>query len=514
MAVKLRRPILIGGLGLSFGVWIWDSFSPSVLDVGGTLVWGAIAIGSSVWWLKQKASLADESLSSAPIDIDYEAVKGAIAAAETRLSTLLAESGDNSDSIADLRTQLTRLNADLHRTEILIHVVGGTAVGKSSLANQLTSDWLAEFSKTFPLQISIQETSCSSAIGIDQAASESADVLKSDLVLFVVNGDLTQLEFRQIHQFLDRNQRLLLVFNKQDQYLPADRLTILKQLQDQMRGNLQHDDIVAISTAPAPIKVRQLQSDGSLQEWLEQSESDVAGLTDRLGRVLHQEGQQLVLATVFREAQTLQAEIQIRLNQIRRDRALPLIEQYQWIAATAAFANPVPSLDVIATAAINTQLIIDLGTLYQQKFSVEQAKTAASTLASVMVKLGLVELSTQAISPLLKSHAATFVAGGLVQGISAAYLTRIAGLSLIAYFEEQSHHADAESASPFQFERLTASLTTIFQQNRRTAFLSTLVQQGIKQLNPGNSAQISLTDNRSTLDDSLIPTSQSLAKSS
>ncbi|HHP7244227.1 MAG TPA: DUF697 domain-containing protein, partial [Elainellaceae cyanobacterium] len=486
-------------------VWIWDSFSPSVLDVGGTMVWGAIAIGSGVWWLKQKTPLANESLSSAPIAPDYEAVKGAIETAETRLSKLLAESGDNLDSVADLENQLTRLKSDLHRTEIFIHAVGGTAVGKSSLVSQLTSDWLSEFSTTFPLQISIQDTCCTPSVGIDESDSMIAAALKSDLVLFVVDGDLTQLEFQQIHQFLDRNQRLLLVFNKQDQYLPADRLTILKQLQAQMQGSLQHDNVVAISTAPAPIKVRQLQSDGSLQEWLEQSASDVAALTDRLGLVLQQEGQQLILATVFRDAQTLQAEIQIRLNQIRRDRALPLIEQYQWIAATAAFANPVPSLDVIATAAINTQLIIDLGTLYQQKFSVEQAKTAASTLASVMVKLGLVELSTQAISPLLKSNAATFVAGGLVQGISAAYLTRIAGLSLIAYFEERSHHADADSASPFQFERLTDSLTTIFQQNQRTAFLSMLVQQGIKRLNPGNSAQIALTNHHSALDDNLTP---------
>ncbi|MGJ3244612.1 MAG: slr1306 family protein [Elainellaceae cyanobacterium] len=513
MAVKLRRPILIGGLGLSFGVWIWDSFSPSVLDVGGTLVWGAIAIGSGVWWLKQKSPLANESRSSANVELDYGAVRGAIETTEARLNALIDESGDHLDSVTALQTQLTQLNEDLHRTKILIRVVGGTAVGKSSLVSQLTSNWLTEFSKTFPLQISIQDT-CGTPTPGATLAGEIDDGLKSDLALFVVNGDLTQLEFEQIHQFLDRNQRLLLVFNKQDQYLPADRLTILKRLQDQMQGSLQHEDIVAVSTAPAPIKVRQLQSDGSLQEWLEQSASDVAALTDRLGFVLQQEGRQLILATVFRDAQTLQAEIQIRLNQIRCDRALPLIEQYQWIAAAAAFANPLPSLDVIATAAINTQMIVDLGSIYQQKFSVEQAKTAASTLASVMVKLGLVELSTQAISPLLKSNAATFVAGGVVQGISAAYLTRIAGLSLIAYFEEQSYHADTNSASPFQFERLTDSLTAIFQQNRRTAFLSTLVQQGIKRLNPGNSAQIALTDNRSTLDQTLTPISHSLAKSS
>jgi uncharacterized protein (DUF697 family) len=67
------------------------------------------------------------------------------------------------------------------------------------------------------------------------------------------------------------------------------------------------------------------------------------------------------------------------LNQVRRDRALPIIEQYQWIAAAAAFANPVPALDLLATAAISAQVVSDLGAIYQQKFSLQQAQAAAKT---------------------------------------------------------------------------------------------------------------------------------------
>ena len=111
------------------------------------------------------------------------------------------------------------------------------------------------------------------------------------------------------------------------------------------------------------------------------------------------------------------------MNGLRRDRAVPVIEQYQWIAAAAAFANPVPALDLLATAAINAQLVMELGGIYQQKFSLEQAQAVAGTLGSLMLKLGLVELSTQTIGTILKSNAITFVAGGVVQGVSAAYLT-------------------------------------------------------------------------------------------
>ncbi|HEY9646398.1 MAG TPA: YcjF family protein, partial [Chroococcidiopsis sp.] len=179
-------------------------------------------------------------------------------------------------------------------------------------------------------------------------------------------------------------------------------------------------------------------------------------------------------------------EVQTALNRLRRDRALPLIEQAQWIAAAAAFANPVPSLDLVATAAINAQLVVDLGAIYQQSFSIEQGKVVAGNLAGQMVKLGLVEITSQAIAPLLKSHAVTYVAGGVMQGLSAAYLTRMAGLCLVEYFEERSLNPSA--SAPFQLDRLIQSLKAVFQANQRTAFLQTLVKQGLSRLVPDANA--------------------------
>jgi uncharacterized protein (DUF697 family) len=131
-------------------------------------------------------------------------------------------------------------------------------------------------------------------------------------------------------------------------------------------------------------------------------------------------------------------------------------------------------------------MVMDLGALYQQSFSLEQAKTVTGNLASQMVKLGLVEMASQAISPLLKSHALTYVAGGTLQGISAAYLTRLAGLSLVEYFEEQSQTAEASS---FQLDRLIQKLKDVFQDNQRSAFLQNLVKQGVSRLVPQATAQ-------------------------
>jgi uncharacterized protein (DUF697 family) len=150
------------------------------------------------------------------------------------------------------------------------------------------------------------------------------------------------------------------------------------------------------------------------------------------------------------------------------------VENYQWLSAATAFANPVPAIDLVATAAINGQMILDLGEIYQQKLSLSQAQTLASILGKLMLQLGLVEFSSQAIASLLKSHFITYVAGGTVQGISAAYLTRLAGLSLIEYFQEEITLPDSNAEN---WAGLRDKLQQVFGQNQRLDWLQNFIKQ-------------------------------------
>ncbi|MBD1945701.1 YcjF family protein, partial [Coleofasciculus sp. FACHB-712] len=127
--------------------------------------------------------------------------------------------------------------------------------------------------------------------------------------------------------------------------------------------------------------------------------------------------------------------------------------------------------------------VMDLGNLYQQKFSIQQAQAIAGTMGSLMLKLGLVELTTQTVGGVLKSNAITFVAGGAVQGVSAAYLTRLAGLSLIEYFQAQEAATTSEGR-PLNLDQLRETLQKVFQQNQRVAFLQGFVKQAVARLVP------------------------------
>jgi uncharacterized protein len=477
-----RRPILIGGLGLTAGAWLLHGVDPAIMHFGSTAVWGAIAVGSGIWWLKSQMPKPLNPEPIRPQVIDRALVDKAFATVEARIAQLtqeLAASTDAEATVQPLQQQLATLKGQLERKEVQLAILGSRAVGKTTLMQALN------------LSVSPDETTKSTLAEstLRQEEALGTNVTDADLVLFVVAGDLTDSEFQTVQQLIQSHHRVLLVFNKQDQYLPADRPVILQQLRQRLQDLIAADDLVAITAQPAPVKVRQHQADGSIQERIEQPQPDVAALQNRLSEVLTTQTESLILATTYRQAQALTTTVQAQLNQVRRLRALPVIEQYQWIAAAAAFANPVPSLDLLATASINAQMIVDLGALYHQPFSLEQAKTITGNLASQMVKLGLVEMASQAISPLLKSHALTYVAGGTLQGISAAYLTRVAGLSLVEYFEEQSQAT--ETASAFNLDRLVQKLKDVFQDNQRTAFLQNLVKQGVSRLVPQAAAQAS-----------------------
>jgi len=459
MASLLQRPILVGGLGLTFSVWLLDQFFPVVPDFAGTALWLAIALGSGFWVFQKRSKTVE--FKSLAFSVDRPKVEKALASVEAHINRLAQEISTESESVLNFRQQLTQLTTELGRQEIRTAVMGGKSVGKTTLAKLLP--------------------------GVTIEGHGSLEkVVGADVVLFLATGDLTDSEFQMVQSLMAQNHRVILALNKQDQYLPGDRPVILQQFHEKMQELLSADDIVAIATQPAAFKVRQYQPDGSVQERLEQPGADIAPLQERLNNILAQQSQSLIFATSYRQVQALNGQIKAEFNKIRRDRARPIIEQYQWVAAAAAFANPVPSLDLLATATINTQMVMDLGAVYQQKFSLDQAKNVTTTLASQMMKLGLVELSTQAISPLLKSNVLTYVAGGTLQGLSAAHLTQVAGLSLVEYFEEQVQSLESGAEVHFKRDSLIQKLQAVFQEKQRTAFLQNLVSQGVNRLMPAS----------------------------
>ncbi|MEM8544528.1 MAG: DUF697 domain-containing protein [Cyanobacteria bacterium P01_H01_bin.119] len=495
--MELKRPLLIGGLGLSGSLWLLDTLAHSTAN--GTALLGAIAIGSGVWWWRQRTgSELTQTAQTAPVNRDQvvqklERVAQTIALWKQEASTLEASQAEvQTQAIEMAEQQRQQLLAGSDRQSLVIGITGEQATGKTALVKHLQASWSAPQ----PYQIDFQEFALPDLASENHASVESdtqglqdvtdqetdQDLNRADLVLFLTAGDLTDSDFQQLQKLAQQGQRFILGLGKQDRLPPLERAVILPQLKARL-AQLHNDGVespaaVGFAAAPSPIKRRRHHSDGTLEESQTQPEPDTADLQIALTQTVQRAAARLVLETTLRQGEQLRRTVQTQVNQLKRDRALPIITQYQWLTGAAAFANPVPTLDLLATAAINGQLIVDLGEVYDCKFSLEQGKTAAATLAGLVVKLGLVELSTEALSALLKSNGITYIAGGLVQGISAAYLTRLAGLGLADWFEAQTL-ADAPQAE------VTLSMDAVAQRlkdllDQRGSVLPKLVQQGLK----------------------------------
>ncbi len=295
---KLRRPILVGGVGLSLALWLLQSFNSSVGQWSELGIFGAITLCICLWLSQQykfkKAQLVDNS------PPNRQKAEIVIANTNNAINQLQTES-ENHIALPLLQAQFTKINNELERQYLNIAVTGGKAVGKTTLLKALsgwenTSDKSVNFQETKPL-----------------FTPENNTVLEAnyaDLVIFVTSGDLTDSQWQIWQQMAVKNQRTILAFNKQDQYLSEARATVLHSLQQKVA------DVVAISANPNLVKVRQHQNDGSVREWLDKPAADISQLSDYLQQVVVKEGQELVWATTIRQATSLQLEAKTALNQI------------------------------------------------------------------------------------------------------------------------------------------------------------------------------------------------------
>ncbi|MEO0377523.1 MAG: GTP-binding protein [Cyanobacteria bacterium P01_A01_bin.17] len=380
-----------------------------------------------------------------------------------------------------LLSQTRNIAQDLSRRQLKLVVFGVGSAGKTSLVNALmgriagqvgptigTTEVGETYSCYLPRlnrELLITDTPGLLEPGIMGTAREQAArklATEADLLLFVVDGDLTQSEYQPLRSLEDMGKRLLLVFNKIDRYSAADQEAVLKVLCDRTR--LSPEDIVAISAAPQPL---QLANGQGLEP-----EPDLRSLLQRLGTILHEEGDDLLADNILLQSQRLSTEARDLIAQERQGRAEKVVERFQWIGAGVIWATPIV-IDLLAAAAVNAQMVIEIAKVYGCELSKEEGKELARSLAKTLGGLGIVKGVLSVVTRALEFSVAGYVLGKTVQSISTAYLTRIAGNSFIEYFRNDQDWGDGGMAEVVQQQ---------FQLNRRDQFVKKFIQDAIIQL--------------------------------
>ena len=347
--------------------------------------------------------------------------------------------------------RLESMLARLERGELHIAVFGRVSVGKSALANALLGEdaftvGVLHGTTREATQRSWREVAGSGVHlidtpGIDELDGENRERLAfdvaavSDLVVFVVDGDMTQRE-RDALQLLGRTERpLLLALNKADRYGEDERARLLERLREHARGIVHAEDVVAIAAQPAPHKRVRVEADGSERMELVEQMPDLDALRARLGAVLEREGRTLAALNASLFAGRLTDQVAQRIAEARRELADKLIRQYCIGKAVAVALNPVPVADLLAAGALDAALVMHLGRVYGLPVTKTEAGSLiaviSAQLAALMGAIWGVHLVASALKGMSAGLSTVVTAGA--QGALAWYATELVGRAAEKY---------------------------------------------------------------------------------
>lgn len=206
--------------------------------------------------------------------------------------------------------------------------------------------------------------------GIDEVDGETREALarqvakQADLILFVVAGDITKVEYEALSQLREAGKPMLLVFNKIDQYPDADRIAIYHKIRDErVRELLSPDEIVMAAASPLiPNAVRR--ADGSMNVKMTRGAPQIDDLKLKILEILDREGKSLVALNTMLYAGDVNEQLVKRKMEIREDSANKIIWNGVMTKAVAIALNPITVLDILSGAVIDVAMVLTLSKLY------------------------------------------------------------------------------------------------------------------------------------------------------
>lgn len=413
--------------------------------------------------VKPRAGLARASLQ----DVHFNRARVSLRQTLNRYSQQLRFGSRRSSNIelqsslkADL-DQLSRTLDSLNQTVVRIAVFGLVSRGKSAVINALLGQKLLQTGPLhgvtqYPRSVywspdvsgSLVNVELIDTPGLDEVGGELRESMareiadQSDLILFVIAGDITRTEYQALTELQSAHKPILLVFNKTDLYPDQDRQSIYQKLQSlfatgdrtlRSRPLLSPEDIVLVAAEPAPLEVRVEWPDGRVTHEWESPPPDLHELKQKLLRILSREGKSLLALNALRQARELEDAIAHKTLQLHQGEAEDLIWQFAKWKAIAIAANPIALLDLLGGAMTDLVMIRSLAKLYGLPMTRYEAGKLLKTILWSSGGLLLGELGSGLLLGVGKSASALATAFDSPSGLMAYSAAAIAQASLAGY---------------------------------------------------------------------------------
>ena len=494
LAGALLALVVLGAVLQAIRTLLWDLsyFLPTwlltpVLLLGLALIAVFVYQVGWPWWRSWKRQRSQQRSS---VSSEVEQPKDRRQAASRSLENIdqLLERLSDEVSREGLRQEREKVEEELTRGDLVVVVFGTGSSGKTSLIRALLKEMVGETgaamgttrsSQSYRLRLqglnrSLQLVDTPGILeagreGLSREEAARRRAIRADLLVVLVDGDLRASELSVIRSIADLGKRLLLVLNKRDLRGVDEERRLLKLLRSRCNGLISEDDVVACSAAPQTIPrpgERPLQPAPEVNELLQ-----------RLATVLHADGEELIADNILLQCRQLDQRGRDLLNSQRRREAKRCVDRYSWIGAGIVAATPLPGVDLLSTAAVNGQMVLEIAAVYGIDMTKERARELAVSVGRTLAGLGIVKGALSLISPALSVSLPTLLIGRGVQGVVTAWLTRIAGASFIRFFEQDQDWGD---------EGLQAVVQEAFELNKREAslkrFLATAMRQVVEPL--------------------------------
>ncbi len=341
-----------------------------------------------------------------------------------------------------------------------ISAFGRVSTGKSSLLNALIGEPRFSVSPLhgetrFSSMQSWDETEAGGVYlidtpGLDEAGGEDREALakevagRSDLVMFVVDSDITDTELDALKVAMAQGRPILLVLNKSDLYTSEECDALLTSLRTKTDGIIDPEHIIAAAAQPRPQVVIDVDAAGNERETSRARDPDIGALRLKLWEILEAEGKTLAALNASLFASDLSDQVGRRILAARRELGERLVRTYCISKGIAVAFNPIPVADLFAAAFIDVGMVVHLSKVYDLPLN----KTEAGSIVKVIMAESAALMGTvwalHFVSSALKVGTvglSTILTAG-AQGSIAYYSTYLVGQAAAKYLAKGKSWGD------------------------------------------------------------------------
>ncbi len=333
-------------------------------------------------------------------------------------------------------------------------VFGRVSTGKSSLLNALIGK---EVFAVSPLHGETRHSSMQhwreleaggvfliDTPGLDEAGGEDREQLareiagRSDLVIFVLDSDITETELESLKTLLAQGRPVIIVLNKSDLFTSSEQDKLLLSVRQRTEDIVDPDYVLAVAARPRPQALVEVNADGAETTTERERAPDVDTLRLKLWEILDAEGKTLAALNASLFASDLSDQVGRRIIAARREIGDKLTRTYCVAKGIAVAFNPVPIADLFAAAFIDVGMVVHLSRVYDLPLSRKEAGSLVKVIVAESAALMGTVWALHFVSSALKVATAglsTLVTAG-AQGAIAYYSTYLVGRVAAEYLAD------------------------------------------------------------------------------